>query len=40
LAKTTWTAASPATTLSIYAHMFERTDAKAAAAINAALDRR
>jgi integrase len=29
--------ASPATTLSIYAHMFERTDAKAAAAINAAL---
>jgi len=29
--------ASPATTLSIYAHMFEKDDSKAAAAINAAL---
>ena len=32
--------ASPATTLSIYAHMYERTDARAADAINAALGKR
>lgn len=31
--------ASPAITLAIYAHMFKKTDAKAAAAINAALNR-
>ncbi|WFU37396.1 tyrosine-type recombinase/integrase [Bradyrhizobium sp. CB82] len=29
--------ASPAITLAVYAHMFKKTDAKAAAAINAAL---
>ena len=31
--------ASPAITLAVYAHMFNKTDAKAAAAINAALNR-
>jgi integrase len=31
--------ASPAITLAVYAHMFQKDDSKAAAAINAALQR-